>query len=293
MKFGVFAALASPYADRTVIEALGRTAEERAVDAIWVPEHVVLFDEYSSSYPYSPDGRIPAPPGSGMLEPFTLLSFLAACTTTARLGTAICLLPQRNPVYTAKEAAAVDYLSEGRFDFGIGVGWLEEEFRVVNVDWARRGKRTDEYIEVMKALWCDDPSEHHGDFYDLPSCSMFPKPVQLPHPPLHFGGESDAALARVARVGQGWHTFNRLPDQVAAPLATLVRLLEDEGRTRADVEVTVSPYFNGLTPDMVQRYADAGADGVTAMVFATSADEVGQAFDDLQPCIDAAHAITP
>jgi probable F420-dependent oxidoreductase len=291
MKIGVFAALASPYADRSVIEALGRTAEERGVDAIWVPEHVVLFDEYSSSYPYSPDGRIPAPPGSGMLEPFTLLSFLAACTTRPRLGTAICLLPQRNPVYTAKEAAAVDYLSDGRFDFGIGVGWLEEEFRVVNVDWPQRGKRTDDYIAVMKALWCDDPSEHHGAFYDLPACNMFPKPVQTPHPPLHFGGESDAALRRVARVGQGWHSFNRLPDQVQAPLATLERMLGAEGRTRADIEVTVSPYFNGLTPTMVDDYAGAGADGVTAMVFATSPDEVRQAFDDLQPCIDAAHAL--
>jgi len=291
VKFGVFAALASPYADRAVIEALGRTAEERGVDAIWVPEHVVLFDEYASSYPYSPDGRIPAPPGSGMLEPFTLLSFLAACTTTPRLGTAICLLPQRNPVYTAKEAAAVDYLSNGRFDFGIGVGWLEEEFRVVNVDWPQRGRRTDEYIEVMKALWGDDPSEHHGDFYDLPACSMFPKPVQTPHPPLHFGGESDAALRRVARVGQGWHTFNRLPDEVAAPLSRLVGLLEEHGRTRGDVEVTVSPYLHGLTPEMVEGYAEAGADGVTAMVFATSADEVRQAFDDLQPCIDVARSL--
>lgn len=290
MKIGVFAALASPFADRAVIQAFGQTAEERGVDSIWVPEHVVLFDEYTSSYPYSPDGKIPAPPGSGMLEPFTLLAFLAACTTTPRLGTGICLLPQRNPVYTAKEAAAIDYLSGGRFDFGIGVGWLEEEFRVVNVDWPRRGKRTDEYIEVMKALWCEDPSEHHGAFYDLPPCNMFPKPVQSPHPPLHFGGESTAAMRRVARVGQGWHTFNRLPDQVAEPLAMLERVLQEHDRSRADIEVTVSPYFNGLTPDMVKGYAEAGVDQVTALVFAASPDDVPAAFDALQPCIDAARA---
>jgi len=290
MKLGVFAAMASPYADADVIAALGRVAEERGVHSVWVPEHVVLFDEYASSYPYSPDGKIPAPPGSGMLEPFTLLAFLAAGTSTVRLGTAICLLPQRNPVYTAKEAAAVDYLSNGRFDFGIGVGWLEEEFGAVNVDWARRGKRTDDYVEVMKALWCDDPSEFHGEFYDLPACSMHPKPVQSPHPPLHFGGESDAAMRRVARVGQGWHTFNRLPDQVDEPLRRLERFLEAEGRARADVEVTVSPYFNGLTPDMVDQYAAAGVDQVTSLIFATSPQEVEQAFDALQPCIDAAAA---
>ena len=290
MKLGVFAAMASPYADAEVIAALGRVAEERGVHSIWVPEHVVLFEEYASSYPYSPDGKIPAPPGSGMLEPFTLLSYLAAVTTTVRLGTAICLLPQRNPVYTAKEAAAVDYLSNGRFDFGIGVGWLEEEFAAVNVDWPRRGKRTDDYVAVMKALWCDDPSSFHGEFYDLPACNMHPKPVQSPHPPLHFGGESDAALRRVARVGQGWHTFNRLPDQLAEPLATLDRFLADEGRTRSDIELTVSPYFNPLTPEMVGQYAEAGVDQVTSLLFATSVADVEQGFDDLQACIDAAAA---
>jgi probable F420-dependent oxidoreductase len=290
MKLGVFAAMASPYADAEVIAALGRVAEERGVHSIWVPEHVVLFEEYASSYPYSPDGKIPAPPGSGMLEPFTLLSYLAALTRTVRLGTAICLLPQRNPVYTAKEAAALDYLSNGRFDFGIGVGWLEEEFAAVNVDWPQRGKRTDDYVAVMKALWCDDPSEFHGDFYDLPACNMHPKPIQSPHPPLHFGGESDAALRRVARVGQGWHTFNRLPDQLDEPLATLDRFLDEEGRTRADIELTVSPYFNPLTPEMVGQYAEAGVDQVTSLLFATSVADVEQGFDDLQACLDAAAA---
>lgn len=290
MKIGIFAALASPFAGPAVIEAVGRTAEERGVASIWVPEHVVLFGEYESSYPYSADGRLPAPPGSGMLEPFTLLAFLAACTSTVRLATGICLLPQRNPVYAAKDAAAVDYLSNGRFDFGIGVGWLAEEFAVVNVPWAERGKRTDEYLEVMKALWCDDPAEYHGEVYDLPPCSMDPKPVQSPHPPLHFGGESMAAMRRVARTGQGWYTFNRLPEQVVAPLAELERVLGEHGRSRADITVTVSPYFNGLTPDMVSAYADAGVDQITALLFATSPDDVAGAFDALQPCLDAAAA---
>jgi probable F420-dependent oxidoreductase len=289
MKLGVFAALASPYAGPDVIAALGRQAEERGVHCIWVPEHVVLFDDYDSTYPYSPDGKVPAPTDAGMLEPFTLLSFLAAHTSTVRLGTAIVLLAQRNPVYSAKEAAAVDYLSGGRLDFGIGVGWLEEEFAAVNVDWARRGKRTDEYIEVMRTLWRADPAEHHGEFYDLPPCYLNPKPVQT-ELPLYFGGESDAALRRVARLGQGWHTFNRLPDAVAEPLARLDRHLADAGRTRADLQVAVSPYFNGLTPEMIGQYAEHGVDQVTAMVFATSPADVEQAFDDLQPCLDAAAA---
>jgi probable F420-dependent oxidoreductase len=286
MKLGLFAPTANPFSTPAWLTAVGTHAEERGWSSIWVPEHVVLFEEYSSTYPYAADGRIPAPPGSGMLEPFTTLAFLAAVTSTVRLGTGICLLPQRNPVYTAKEVANVDWVSGGRVDFGIGVGWLREEFAVVNVPWPNRGRRTDEYLEVLRTLWQDDPSSFEGETYTLPPCSMHPKPVQTPHPPLHFGGESEAALARVARVGQGWYSFNRLPADVPEGMARLEAALAAEGRTRDDVRVTVCPYFNGLTPEMVEQYAEAGVDEVTALFFALSADDVEEAFDGLQPCLD-------
>ncbi len=291
MQLGLFVALANPYASPEMLAALGRAAEERGIASIWVPEHVVLFDEYESQYPYAADGKIPQMPGSGMLEPFTSLSFLAAHTTTVRLATGIVLLPQRNPVYTAKEAANLDYLSGGRFDFGIGVGWLREEFAAVNVPWSNRGRRTDEYVEVLKALWTTDPSEFHGELYDLPPCSMFPKPVQQPHPPLVFGGESDAAMRRTARVGQGWHTFNRLPDQVVEPLARLDGFLAEQGRTRDDLTITASPYFNGISPEMVEQFAEAGVDQVTALFFADGPDAVEPALDEIQPSLDRAMAL--
>ncbi|MEJ5255010.1 MAG: LLM class F420-dependent oxidoreductase [Acidimicrobiales bacterium] len=292
MDFGLFAPTANPFATPEWLDALGRGAEERGVHSLWVPEHVVLFEEYASRYPYAADGRIPAPPGSGMLEPFTTLSFLAACTTTVRLGTAICLLPQRNPVYAAKEVATLDWLSNGRVDFGIGVGWLAEEFAAVNVPWPQRGRRTDDYLRVMKALWCEDPSSYEGEFYSLPSCSMYPKPVQTPHPPLHIGGESDAALRRVARVGQGWFTFNRLPAEVPEGMERLRRELDHAGRDRSEVTVTVCPYFNGCTPEMVEQYAQAGVDQVVALFFAMTADDVPAALDELQPCLDRARSLS-
>jgi probable F420-dependent oxidoreductase len=292
MQLGLFAPTASPFASPAWLHALGSEAEARGYSSIWVPEHVVLFDDYDSSYPYSPDGKIPAPPGSGMLEPFTTLSFLAACTETVRLATGICLLAQRNPVYSAKEVATLDWLSNGRVDFGIGVGWLEEEYDVVNVPFARRGKRTDEYIEVMKALWTTDPSSYSGEFYDLPACNMHPKPVQDPHPPLIFGGESDAALRRVARVGQGWYTFNRLPDQVGEGLARLDEALAAEGRDRSDITVTACPYFNPFTPEMVDQYAEAGIDQVTALFFAMTPEDVPEAFDALEPLLERTRALS-
>jgi probable F420-dependent oxidoreductase len=290
MRIDLWVPTASPMATPELLAVIGREAEARGVGTIWVGEHVVLFEEYASSYPYAEDGRIPAPSGTGLLEPLTTLSFLAASTTTVRLGTAMVLLPQRNPVYTAKEVSTLDWLSNGRVDFGIGVGWLEEEFNAVNVPWAARGKRTDEYLEVLGTLWCDETSAYEGEFYSLNPCQMYPKPVQQPHPPLHIGGESRAALARVARAGQGWHTFNRAPGELAEPLATLDGMLATEGRTRADVTITVCPYFQPLDADIAGRYAEAGADAVAALLLPFSEDDVVRALDDLQPVFDRAAA---
>ncbi len=288
MQFDLWVPTASPFATSELLARLGVEAEARGITTLWIGEHVVLFDNYESRYPYAPDGRIPAPPGSGLLEPISTLSYLAACTSTLRLGTAMCLLPQRNPVYTAKEVSTLDWLSNGRADFGIGVGWLREEFEAVNVPWPRRGARTDEYLEVLRTLWCDDTSRYDGDQYQLPPCTMQPKPVQRPHPPIHVGGESEAALRRAARAGQGWHTFNRLPEDLAAPLRRLDELLAEHGRLRADLRITVCPYFEELTPDRVAQYAEAGADAVAALVFAFGPDEVPAALDALQPCLDRA-----
>ena len=149
MRIDLWVPTANPFTTPELLALIGDEAEQRGIGTIWVGEHVVLFDEYASSYPYAEDGRIPAPAGTGLLEPLTTLSFLAAHTTTVRLGTAMVLLPQRNPVYTAKEVSTLDWLSNGRVDLGIGVGWLEEEFDAVNVPWPQRGRRTDEYLEVL------------------------------------------------------------------------------------------------------------------------------------------------
>ena len=263
MSLDLWVPTASPFTTPEVLAVVGRQAEERGIGTIWVGEHVVLFDEYASQYPYASDGRIPAMPDTGLLEPLTTLSFLAAHTTTVRLGTAMVLLPQRNPVYTAKEVATLDWLSNGRVDFGIGVGWLREEFDAVNVSWPNRGKRTDEYLEVLRTLWCDERSEYEGEFYSLNRCSMFPKPLQDPHPPIHIGGESDAALARTARSGQGWHTFNR-----------------------SELTITVCPYFEPLDADLAEQYVEAGADSVAALLLPLDGASVEAALDALQPVAD-------
>ncbi len=204
---------ASPMTTPELLDAVAQGAQHRDIGTIWVGEHVVLFGDYASHYPYAEDGRIPAPPGSGLLEPLVTLTYLAARTSTVRLGTAMLLLPQRNPVYVAKEVSTLDWLSGGRVDLGVGVGWLKEEFEALNVPWERRGRRTDEYLEVLHTLWVDDMSSFHGELYDLDPCEMFPKPLQQPVP-VHIGGETPAAMRRAAHLAQGWHTFNRTPEEL-------------------------------------------------------------------------------
>jgi probable F420-dependent oxidoreductase len=286
MKIGLFAPLGNPFSTPEYIATLGREAEARGFHSIWAAEHVVLFDDYASQYPYAADGKIPAGGESGILEPFTALSFIAAVTDRIRLGTGICLVPQRNPVYTAKEVTAVDWLSNGRFDFGIGVGWLKEEFDACNVDFAHRGTRTREYIEVMRRLWQDPISEHHGEYYDMPGLRQYPKPVQQPHPPIHIGGESDAALKRVADFGQGWYGFNLLPEDMAGHLARLDKFLADRGRSRSEIEVSVCPYLKGAGADQVKQYEDAGVDQVILLALGFDIDGLKSTLDDLATAID-------
>ncbi len=288
MQFDLWMPTASPMTTFDLLDAVAIESEARGIGTIWVGEHVVLFTEYASSYPYAADGKVPAPSGSGLLDPMVTLSYLAARTRGVRLGTAMLLLPQRNPVYTAKEVSSLDWLSNGRVDLGIGVGWLKEEFDALHVPWERRGARTDEYIEVLRTLWCDETSSYDGEIYALPECEMYPKPVQRPYPPLHFGGETRPALRRAARVGQGWHTFNRSPEELAAGLKELDVELDAVGRKRSELRITVCPYFNELTPDGVKRYAEAGADAVAALFFCFSAADVAQTFDALDACREAA-----
>ena len=281
MDVGVFVPLGNGNATAEILRAVGHEVEDRGFESIWVPEHVVLFDDYESQYPYSPDGKFPGGAESGMLEPLQALTYLAAITDRVRLGTGICLVPQRNPVYTAKAVTDLDNLSGGRVDFGVGVGWLREEFEAVAMPFEHRGRRTDEHLQVMKALWCDEVSEFHGELYDLDPCRMYPKPVQAPHPPIHVGGESDAAMRRVARHGQGWFSFDRLPEQLPGPLARLDAALAAEGRSRTDIVLSVSPYFNAVTPELVAQYREMGVDRLIVVCLAFDVDTLRSQLDDL------------
>jgi probable F420-dependent oxidoreductase len=269
---------AIPFSHHTPVAFIAEAArfiEDAGFHSLWVPEHVLFFPEYESSYPYSEDHRIPGEP-DGLLDPFTALTFVAAHTRRLRLGTGICLVPQRQPVYTAKMVADVDYLSGGRFEFGVGIGWLREEFENLQMDFAHRAARCAEYIDAMKALWTQAPVvSFRGETVSLDGCYFNPKPVQKPHPPILFGGESRPALARVAAQGDGWYGYNLEPEDAAEHLHRLDEALAAAGRARAEIRCYVGPgRTRRLTPDLVQGYAELGFDQLILPLFATSVDDL-------------------
>jgi probable F420-dependent oxidoreductase len=285
MKVGIFLPLvggSDAASLRDFLTAAARAAEEAGFHSLWFPEHVVLFDQFESRYPYSADGSLPIPPGLGMLEPFSAIAFAAAVTSKIRLGTGICLVPQRPPIYTAKVVADCDVLSGGRVDFGVGIGWLREEFEALGVEFEGRATRTREYLAAMKSLWMDDVSEHKGHLLQIPPLRMFPKPVQKPHPPIVFGGHSDRALRRVADLGDGWFAFDLLPDEVKAPLEELNGVLSRRGRRPDAIEVTVSPYMKpARDAASLRAYAEAGVDQVVQVVFGATPDDVAREIEAL------------
>jgi probable F420-dependent oxidoreductase len=289
MRIGVIAPISNPVGTPEYVHALGTAVEERGFHSYWAPEHVVLFDEYASKYPYSEDGRIGGGPTSGPLEPFVALSFLASATKRLRLGTGVLLVPQRNPVYTAKSIASLDWLSGGRVELGVGVGWLREEFASLGVPWDRRGDRTRSYLGVMRALWRDEISQYKDEFYELAPCRQFPKPVQQPNPPVLFGGESDAALARVAEVGDGWYGFNLTPASAKDRLAHLDARLARAGRKRSDVRIYATPNWREpLNEETAARFAELGVEQLIVSVAARSQDDLARKLDRALPLVAAA-----
>ncbi|HJU11509.1 MAG TPA: LLM class F420-dependent oxidoreductase [Candidatus Binataceae bacterium] len=260
MKVGLMAVVFGRVKGMAVMKAFAGHAERLGFSTLWAPEHVVLVDQYQSQYPYSPQGKFPAPTDAPIADPFLTLCTLASVTEKIRLGTAICLVPEHNPLVLAKVIATLDCLSEGRFTLGVGVGWLEEEFRALGISWERRAQRTREYIEAMRHLWSEPLSSYKGEFVNFQNVRSNPKPVRGGALPIFFGGESGPALRRVAEYGNGWIGFNLSPDEAAAKIRRIEQLLQANGRKRSDVELAVSNSGKPITSDDLKRYRDAGVE---------------------------------
>jgi probable F420-dependent oxidoreductase len=257
MKFGLaFASSVGNDADSAL--EICRCAERAGFDSVWGGEHVIRPSRIESPYPYTEDGKMPGEPETPIPDPLIWLAYVAAAVPTLRLGTCILILPQRNPVVLAKELATLDHLTGGRVDLGLGVGWLEEEFRALGVAWERRGARNDEYVAAMRALWAGPHAEFHGEFVDFEPVTCSPRPVNGAIPIL-VGGDSLAAIRRAARLADGYFPGTTDPKK----LAGLIQQLEvaAKGHGRAAAEIAIHAIFGPQMADPVagaRQLADLG-----------------------------------
>jgi probable F420-dependent oxidoreductase len=238
MKFGLRYASLGRYANGDAAVELAQAAEAAGFDSIWTVEHVVVPHDYQSRYPYSPTGRM----GSGLEDfpipdPLIWLAYIASATRTIKLGTAILILPQRNPIVTAKAVATLDHLGGGgRVLLGIGVGWLAEEFSTLGVPFDDRGPRTDDYVAAMRALWSQDCASYHGRFvsFDQVFCRPLPQDRRIP---IIVGGDTMAAARRAGRLGDGYFPARAAPPELFAEMRRAARA---SGRDPASIEITLA-----------------------------------------------------
>lgn len=261
VEFGISLPNYGPAAEPATLGRLAALAEDLGAHSVWVSDHLIAPIDAGSVYPYDrrPD---PKPGALGVIEtfyePMITLAWLAGRTRRIRLGVSAYVMPYRNPVLTAKHVATLDALSGGRLTLAIGVGWLAEEFGALDVPFAKRGARTDDYLRVCKALWAGGDAAYAGTHYTLPPVRTGPRPVQQPHPPLWIAGNSRAAIDRAARLGDGWHAIDLSPAELAPQVAHLRERLAAHGRPANAVAVSVRRNVVLGDPDAPERAPLAG-----------------------------------
>ncbi len=244
--------------DPASIVGIAQHAESVGVESIWTFEHVIVPVDYASRYPYHRSGKMPVEPDTPFLDPLITLSYLAAATSTIRLGTGINILPQTNPLLFAKQVATLDVVSGGRTLMGVGAGWLREEFEAQGVPFERRGARFDDYLQAVRKVWTGDTVEHKSDFLDWSGFQSHPVPAQRPGPPLLIGGISEPAMRRAARYGDGWYALSKNIDELLPLLGRFRAVCAEQGRDPDSVEVTTMwlPGYEGF--GSWEAYRDAG-----------------------------------
>jgi probable F420-dependent oxidoreductase len=270
---GIYGSLAQP----ETITGLAQFAEEAGFHSIWLADHVVFPAQIESKYPFSATGKFPAPTADPLLEPIAAMGVLAGATKRIRIGTAVLIIPYRNPVLLARMLITIDQFSGGRVILGAGVGWLKEEFEVLDTaDFALRGKVTDEYLEIFRALCAGGEVSFEGETYSFPAVHSVPGSVQRPHPPILIGGVSNPALRRVVQQGSGWLATALGAEQMSERLAALKRISADHDRRFEDLELVYKLFINPGEPKV-------GPYGSREMGSGSQAEIV----DDLKAIFDA------
>ena len=260
------------------ITVLAQRMEELGFDSMWVPEHTVIPIHHNSKYRGTADGSLPESM-SHQANPLISLAHAAGATKTLKIGTAVLLVTEHNPLDLAKQVSTLDYYSGGRFLFGIGTGWFREESEIMGGDFDHRWTQAREYLSAMKELWTNDPAEYHGEYVDFPPVRCLPLPVQKPHPPVLLGGEAKNVFRRIVQWADGWLPLRMSPEQVAAARATLSEMADAAGRDPKSITITVSGV--PTDKDAIKQYEDAGADRALVRLTQTGQSEVLGELEDM------------
>ena len=243
---------------------MAQAAEKAGVESVWTFEHVIVPNDYSSKYPYSPNGKMGTTPETNFVDPLIALTAVAMNTTKLRLGTGVNILSQSNPLFMAKQAASLDMVSNGRFMLGVGIGWLQEEFLAMGTPFEKRGARFDDYLTAMKKAWSGDTVEHQSEFLNWTGFKSYPVPKALD---VHIGGSKGKAFERVAKFGQGWFSPTMTPDQIKPDLAKLKDACAAEGRDVSEIEVSSMWMLNDDAFDNIKRFEDLGVSRLICPLF--------------------------
>jgi probable F420-dependent oxidoreductase len=285
VKFAVVAPVAAGVtADPVWMVEFARHLEACGFESIIAVEHTVLVTQYSSVYPYDPSGRVELTPHGPVPDPLDLLAFLAGQTTTLGLATGVLVLPNHHPVVLAKRAATVDALSGGRLRLSVGVGWLREEIEACGSDFDSRGRRADEQIHVLRALWADNPDgvSHHGEFFDFDHAMSYPKPVAAQGVPIHIGGHSRFAARRAGRLGDGFQPLGVAGGELATLIEVMRVAAEEAGRDPDTLELSLGHLVTRVDADRAGRLAEVGAQRLVLAM--PSVSDVNEAKDMLSAC---------
>ncbi len=258
-----------PLPARLGLDRMAARLEAAGFDSMWVSDHVVFPHEVRSRYPFAADGRVTWRVDVDYIEPVIALSAISAATSRAELGTSVLILPMRNPVLFAKQAACIDVLSRGRLVLGIGAGWLREEFDALAANFEERGSILEEWLEIARACWTGSAGPYEGRHYRLPE-AIYCRPVPERVPPVLIGGMSRAALERAGRIADGWVAQFSLEDLsedvLATGLATMQAAAATQKTFRAVVRITAAPNRVAEVASRLRSLRDAGATDVVVDV---------------------------
>jgi probable F420-dependent oxidoreductase len=288
MKIGVLAFLTEQSGNPG---AIAREAESLGFESFWVAEHMVMPSHYTVHYPRSADGKVPEF-YAHLIDPFIALAIAAQATSHIRIGTAICLLPERNVIETAKAAACVDFYSGGRLSLGIGAGWFPEEARIMGVDFPRRWRHLRESVEALRSLWSQDNVSYEGEIVKFPSVRLYPRPVQKPGPPILLGAHDPKyAVRRVARYADGWCPGGLSVEKAAECIPQIRKMARDEydrNPDKLEFSVLLMGAGDGPSTDAMKRYAEAGVTRLIVAAASSAHSDGVKAVQGVAPIVERA-----